>query len=255
MVFVLGSIAAMLVGMSKTGVPGLGIVSVLLMALALPGAEKTSMGVMVPLLIAADAIAVAYHHRSCDWRQLVRLIPSVALGMVLGSLVLWALDDRLFRLTLAVLILTLVLGEQTRRLFGSRPKQGEPTMWWHRLGQWSWLFGFLAGATTMIGNAAGPVMSVYLMAQNRDKSRFMGTYVVFFALVNVTKFPVVASLGMITPETLWYDATLLPAIVLGGLLGRRLFLVVPERVFFTLVTILNLCVPIQMIVLTIFRSG
>ncbi|MGL4944612.1 MAG: sulfite exporter TauE/SafE family protein [Thermoguttaceae bacterium] len=249
MLFVFGSLAAMLVGMSKTGVPGLGIVSVLLMALALPGAEKTSMGVMVPLLIVADLLAVFYHYARCDWRQLMRMVPSVAIGMACGSVVLWSLDDALFRVVLAVLILILVVAEQSRRFVRRKNNVSTPksnVAWW---GLWqTWFFGFLAGATTMIGNAAGPVMSVYLMAQDRNKADFMGTYVVFFALVNLSKLPVVVGLGMVTSDTLKLDLAFVPAIFVGAIVGQHLFRIVPERIFFAVVTILNVYVPIQILV-------
>jgi len=239
-----GLLSALFCGMSKTGVPGSGIPSVLMMTLAFPGAEKLSSGAVVPLLIIGDLFAVGYYRREADWQRIRMLLPSVFLGLLFGTAFLWAVNDAFFKIFLGTLVLVLIAFEEIRRRFqwNSFPKS--------RL--FAWFMGLLSGFTTQAGNAAGPVMSVYLSAQNLQKKDFMGTWAVFFFIVNVSKLPLISGLipglNTITRNTLLFDLTVLPGLLIGVLIGRQIFKFVPERYFVPSILILNLLVPIQMIV-------
>ncbi|MDR3234779.1 MAG: sulfite exporter TauE/SafE family protein [Planctomycetaceae bacterium] len=242
-VYFFGLIAAIFCGMTKTGVPGCGILGVLAMMLAFPGTEKLSSGAVLPLLVLGDVIAVCYYRRTADYRRIVFLLPSVFAGLILGTLFMRSIDDRQFKIFLAALVLVLIAFEQLRR------RQNWTALPKSRL--FAWVMGLLSGFTTLVGNAAGPVMSVYCSAQNLNKHDFMGTFAVFFFIVNVTKLPLVGGavpgLNMITAQTLWFDLTVLPGLLAGAFIGRQLFKIVPERYFVPLILILNLLVPIQMI--------
>jgi len=238
-----GFTAALLLAMSKTGVPGIGILGVLMMMLAFPGTEKLSSGAVLPLLIAADIFAVRFYWRFADWHRIRQLLPSVVIGLCFGTVFMRAIDHAQFKIFLAVLILALVSFEQLRRWrnWNSFPK----SRWF------AWIMGTLTGFTTLVGNAAGPVMTVYCASLNFNKHDFMGTFAVFFFIINLTKLPLmsgaVPGLNMITAETLWFNVLILPGLLLGVVFGRRLFDVIPERYFIPCVLILNLIVPIQII--------
>jgi uncharacterized membrane protein YfcA len=238
-----GLTAALFFGMSKTGVPGSAILGVLLMLLAFPGTEKLSSGAVLPLLIVGDIFAVRYYWRFADGKRIRQLLPSVVVGLFLGAIFMRAIDHAQFKLFLAVLVLTLVSFEQLRRWrnWNTFPK----SRWFART------MGLLCGFTTLVGNAAGPVMTIYCASQNINKHDFMGTFAVFFFIVNVTKLPLmggaVPGLNMVTAETLWFDILLLPGLLLGVVLGRKLFSVISERYFVPCIMILNLLVPIQML--------
>jgi uncharacterized membrane protein YfcA len=229
--------------MSKTGIPGGSIPGVLLMTLAFPGMEKLSTGAVVPLLIVGDLFALRYYRHTADWKRIRLLLPSVFIGLLLGTAFLWMIDNSTFKIFLSVLILILIGFEEVRRRcqWNTFPK--------------SQLFartmGLLAGFTTQTGNAAGPVMSVYLAAQNMEKKDFMGTWAVFFFIVNISKLPLIAGLipgfCTLTQKTLLFDLAVLPALLLGALCGRQLFKWIPERYFIPLIMTLNLLVPIQML--------
>lgn len=238
-----GLVAALFFGMSKTGVPGIGIPGVLMMTLAFPGAEKLSTGAVVPLLVIADSFAVWYYWKTADWNRIRLLLPSVFLGLIFGTALLRVLDHAQFKMILSVLVLTLIAFEEIRR---RRKWNSFP-----RSNIFAWSMGLLSGFTTQIGNAAGPVMSVYMSAQNLPKQDFMGTWAVFFFIVNVTKLPLIGGLvpglNMITRETLSFDLCLLPGLLVGVLLGRQLYKLVPERWFVPTILILNFLVPIQML--------
>jgi uncharacterized membrane protein YfcA len=240
---IFGLIAAMFFGMSKTGVPGIGLPGVLMMTLAFPGTEKISTGAVLPLLVLADIFAVRYYWKNADYKKIGQLLPSIVAGLLLGTVVLRSIDHHQFKVGLGVLVLIMIAFEELRRRlhWNSFPKKRG----------FAWTMGFLTGFTTLIGNAAGPVNNVYLAAQNFDKTKFMGTTAVLFCIVNLSKLPLIGGavpgLNMITAKTLWFDLKLLPGLLLGVLLGRQVYKLVPEKYFVPLVLLLNLLVPIQLL--------
>lgn len=234
-----GSLAALCFGMSKTGVPGFGLLGVTLMTLAFPGQEKLATGAVLPLLVVADLLAVGYYIRDCDWSKIKLLVLPVAIGLGIGAAVLDCLDDRLFRIVLGSIVLAMIVLDQARNLLGWNGCPGSK--------RFAWAAGILGGTATVIGNAAGPVMTVYIASLGFNKDRFMGTFAVFFFLVNISKLPIVATLGMITPKTLLFDLYLLPAILVGSLIGRRVFLLIPERWFVPLILLLNTAAAVKML--------
>ena len=227
---VLGFCATLLVGLSKTGVPGVSIPAILMMAEAFSGNEKLSVGAILPLLLLGDLFAVGYYRRHTQWGRLLGLFPYVAAGMVPGVLVLVLVDHGQFKLVLGCLVLVLLAVEIGRQWYG-----------WTHVPHSRWfvaMMGILAGFGTAVGNAAGPVMGIYLISRGMGKEHFMGTWAWFFLIVNLVKVPVFATLGVITPETLRYDLLVFPGVVAGALLGRRVFAVIPQRVYNPLVLLL-----------------
>ncbi|MDR2170428.1 MAG: sulfite exporter TauE/SafE family protein [Planctomycetaceae bacterium] len=241
---IFGLVAALFFGMSKTGVPGLGILGVMVMLSAFDGHEKLSTGAVLPLLVIADSFAVFYYWRDADWKRIIFMLPSVFIGLIFGTIFLWWINDYIFRIFLSALVIGLVLFELLRKLFGlvNIPKSFI----------FAWTMGFFAGFATQTGNAAGPVMSIYLAAQNMSKKDFMGTWAVFFFVINVTKLPLIGGLmpglRMINYETIILDLILLPGLLAGVFIGRRVFLLMPERYFVPLIMFLNLLVPVMILI-------
>jgi uncharacterized membrane protein YfcA len=236
----MGLSAALLVGLSKTGVPGVAIPAVLLMTEAFSGSEKTSVGALLPLLLVGDLFAVSYYRHHAQWKRLWRLLPYVAAGMVPGVLVLAFVDDRQFKSLLGWMVLALLGLEVCRQRFGWTRIAGR---WWFVGGM-----GLLAGFGTTVGNAAGPAMTVYLISRGLPKEQFMGTWAWFFLVVNLSKAPVFVGLRMITPITLAFDAVVVAAVVAGALIGRRLFAIIPQRLFNWLVLALAGVAALRLIV-------
>jgi uncharacterized membrane protein YfcA len=102
------------------------------------------------------------------------------------------------------------------------------------------MIGILAGFATMMANAAGPVMIIYLLALGLPKLVFLGTAAWFFMLVNVFKVPLSVNLGLITPASLQMNGILLFALVPGALLGPRILQHINQRAFEKMVLILTL---------------
>ena len=222
-------LAAALVGLGKNGLPGLGILVVPLMAYAFPARE--SVGILLPMLVVGDVMAIAIYRRHAQWRTLLGLLPYVLAGMIAAAFLLARIDDATMRPLLGGLILLLLAIELLRMRFP-----------WQRLPHHPAFVGTIgasAGFATTLGNAAGPIMSLYFLSRGLPKHQFVGTAAWFFFVVNCSKLPIYAHLGMITPDTLRLNAALIPLIVAGGWLGVRLLPVIPQHLFNKLVLALT----------------
>ncbi len=225
-----GATAAALVGLSKTGMPGVAIPAIWLMVEAFEGDAKLSVGAILPILLVADVLAVTYYRRHAQWHRLLRLFPYVLVGMIPALGVLAVVSGGQLRPLLGGLILVLLALEVCRKWLGW---DHVPNAWWFLA-----LTGVLAGFGTALGNAAGPVMSIYLIAAGLPKQQFVGTAAWFFFVVNLTKIIPFWGLGMITPATLQFDLLLAPVVLGSALLGIVLLPLIPQRSFNALVLVL-----------------
>lgn len=224
--WLLCGIAALLVGMTKTGIPGLGILVVLFLAWAFDG--WNSIGIMLPMLVFADIFAVLWYKRHADWRILVRLIPWVLVGMVAGTAALWFFgqNDRtkaMINPVIGGLVLVMALLHLLERKLGSMmaPKTPAGTA----------VAGAAAGFATTVSNAAGPIMNLYMLGQGISKEAFMGTLAWYFFLINLTKVPIYACSGLFSPKSLLIDALAIPAILIGVFWGKWLLPRITQKSF------------------------
>ena len=227
-------VTALFVGMSKTGVQGLTILVIPLLAMAF--GAKTSTGLMLPVLCFADLIGVSYYRRKAEWTYIVKLLPTAIAGFFFALWVDHLIPATEFKHLMGgclVLVLAVMLWSQWK---------GKENMianhWWYGS-----LFGLLGGFTTMIGNAAGPVMAIYLLSIRMPKLAFVGTNAWFFLCVNFLKLPLqVFAWHNINLTTLAIDACAIPFVLAGAYLGIRLVKFLPEkefRIFTTIVTIIS----------------
>ncbi len=221
------ALAAFIVGLSKSGIPGFGILIVGIFANVLPA--KAATGFVLPLLIVGDVVAVATYRRHTRWVHVLRLLPWTAGGVVLGTFALGVMEDREVGLVIGVILLAMLALHFWRNRAAARHELETAVA-----GQGPWfapLMGVLAGFTTQIANAAGPVMILYLLAMRLPKLEFLGTSAVFFCVLNLFKFPFMAGLGMITAESALVNLQLAPAVVAGSLFGRAVAMRLPQRTF------------------------
>ncbi len=202
---------AVAIGFSKTSGVALGLLFVPLLPLVMGARE--SVGFMIPLLCMADVLAVVYWRAHVSWSVLLRLLPWVLVGVLGGWQVLRVISDALLLPVIGVVILGLLAVMFGRR--GGWASEWEVgRRWW-----FAGAMGILAGATTMMANAAGPVMVIYLLAMGLKKREFVGTSAWFFWMVNLAKVGLAALLGLTTLSSLGTNMVLLPGIVVGGVLG------------------------------------
>ena len=224
--WVFGSLAALMIGIAKTGVPGIGVFIVPLMVFAVGDARYAAAWTVV-MLITGDIVAVAYWRRHAQIRKLLSLIPWVAIGMAGGAAAL-ALPEPTLRRIVGVIILMMV----GLSLLGNRrsaPASGN-----------AWAYGIPAGFATTVANAAGPVMNLYLLAQRLPKEEFIATGAWFFLVVNLSKIPIYTAYGLFTRESLTFNLIMAPVVVVGTITGVWLVRRIPQHVFELLIRLLTL---------------
>lgn len=201
---------AFLVGMAKTGIHGAGMLAVPLLAVIFGG--KDSSGLMLPMLIMADVFAVIYYHRHANWGYLKKLFPWAAIGVVLGTYLGNIIDDELFRMFMGVIIFSSL----AIMIWMEKANQDKiPDYLWFAI-----LMGLLGGITTMVGNLAGAVMSLYLLSMRLPKNEYIGTAAWFFLGINLFKVPFhIFSWNTISVDSLMLNLTALPFIAIGALVG------------------------------------
>ena len=208
------ALSAACVGMSKSGFGAMAIPGILLMTQIMPAREST--GMILPMLILADVFAVHAFRRFIVWRLLIKILPAAVLGVVAGWWLMPHIPAGFFNPVIGWIILVLLLLTILQKSSGRLQKiaADHPAI--------AWPLGLLAGVSTMLANAAGPAMTVYLLASRLPKYEFVGTAAWFFFFINLIKVPFSASLGLITPQTLFFNLLLAPAVLLGLFSGKLL---------------------------------
>lgn len=218
----LAVVGALLVGVSKTGIAGLGMLFVVIFAQIMPARQAT--GIVLPLLICGDLVAVASYRQHAQWRFLWRLFPWAAAGVLAGYFALGRINDRQAKVLIGVIILALLAVHLARRR-GLVKDEGEHGWWFAPT------IGVLAGFTTLVANAAGPLMVIYLLAMRLPKMEFVGTGAVFFLLLNWFKVPFMVHLGLINTASFAINLWLAPAVLAGALLGRLVLGRINQKLF------------------------
>ncbi|MDX3451737.1 sulfite exporter TauE/SafE family protein [Streptomyces sp. ME02-8801-2C] len=235
--------AAVLVGFSKTAVSGANTVSLAIFAAVLPAREST--GVLLPILIAGDVLAVLTYRRHAHWPTLWRLFPAVAVGVVVGTVFLVWADDEVVRTSIGAILLLMAgvtvwrrrqADAEAKAQSGSESEEDEPDAVSTPAGRFkARSYGVLGGFTTMVANAGGPVMSMYLLSAGFRKLGFLGTSAFFFLIVNVSKVPFSAGLGLIDGHSLLLDAALVVFVIPGAFIGKWAVNRINQRLFEQLV--------------------
>jgi uncharacterized protein len=217
------ALAAIFIGISKAGIGGASIPVIPIIAAVFGGKQST--GIMLPMLIVADIFALYHYKRLGDWKDIKRLLPSSLGGLVLGAVVGNYISDKQFKVVIAfsVIVCLFLLIYNEKKGDNLKIPKGE---WFHAL------IGAASGFTSMMGNAAGPLFSVYLLARGFKKNNFVGTNAWFFFIINVSKLPIqIFFWHNITFNTAIYAGLMIPALALGVLLGVLLIKKVNEKLF------------------------
>jgi uncharacterized membrane protein YfcA len=221
--WVLAAVAAACLGISKAGFAGMSLIHVVVFAM-LFGA-RTSTGIVLPMLIVGDICGAGAFRQHARWDYIRRMLPPACIGVMLGASVMRQLSDTVFKPIIGAIILTLTILQFVRM---QRPD-------W--LGDvphspvFAWTMGLVAGATTMLANAAGPIITIYCLSVGLPKYEMVGTGAWLFFILNTFKVPFSIALGLIQGPTLFLNLILAPIVVAGVLFGRWLVRLVPQQIF------------------------
>jgi len=236
--FVVG-LSAFVVGLSKTGIPGVGILPALLMAQVLPAQEST--GLLLGILILGDLFAAGYHRHNAQWSHMPRLLPAALAGIVAGYFAMKQITDAQLKPIIGVIVL-IMLALNYWRTRGKGQDLHVPMQWWFAAG-----LGFMAGLTSMMANAAGPIMIIYFVAMQLPKVAFVGTSAWFFFVVNWLKVPFSANLDLMTPESVKLNLMMVPVIAAGAVVGIVFLKRIPQKAFNAVVQILAVAAAIKLL--------
>ncbi len=222
-ILLLALFGALCIGLSKSGLAGTATLNVVLMA-QIFGA-KPSVGLVLPLLIVADLLGYLINRKGGSWRQIVPMMPPAIAGVIVGWLLLDRIDNAVARVVIGWIILGLlafnfVLRKRREQFLALTEHRG-----------FAQGMGFLAGTVTMIANAAGPVMTVFLLSQRLEKREHLGVFCRFFLFINLFKLPFSNSVGIISGPSLLTNLVLLPGVFLGIYLGWQILKRIPQDAF------------------------
>jgi len=235
---IIGAVAAAVTGLSKSALPGAGLLAVPLFALIAEG--RGIPGVALPILLAGDAFAVTWYREHTRWELLRPLAAWVALGFAAGAAVFVVAGNntRVLDIVIATGILLVIMVQVWRIVRRTPPRPATPAE--------GALYGTSGGFTTFVSNAAGPIINTYLVGLGLDKRELVGTSAWFYLSVNLAKVPVYLAIGELssggrffTGESLAFDAAVLPALIAGVYGGKRVLHRLPERFFLWLVLVLS----------------
>jgi uncharacterized membrane protein YfcA len=214
-------LCAILVGLNKTALPGVGIVVVPLIASFF--SARASTGLLLPMLALADLFAVGYYHRHANWKIILKLLPAALVGIAAGSYLIRRINDESLRPVIGIIVLVmLVMNYLREKHFNKDYSQSKI---------FAISMGFAAGITTQLANAAGPIMAIYLLAMNLPKYEFIGTGAWYFLILNWIKMAIFTSEGRITMQSMSADISMLPLIALGAITGIFILKKVPQKWF------------------------
>jgi len=224
-------LASFIIGLSKAGLKGIDMMNVTIMAIVFGG--KASTGIVLPLLCAADIMAVIYYNRHAEWRHFWKLVPWMFVGILIGVYIGKDLDEIIFRRIMAVIIIltiAIVIALEIRK----NAKMPENKLF-------AATMGLVSGFTTMIGNLAGAFSNLYFLAMRMPKNNFIGTAAWVFLVVNLFKLPFqVFYWKNITVSTLQTDVALLPALIAGFWIGVKIVSRIREEGYRRIVIVLTL---------------
>ncbi len=213
-VLLLALFGALCIGLSKSGLAGTATLNVVIMAKIFDA--KPSVGIVLPMLIVADLMGYLLNRKGGSWKQIVPMIPAAVTGVFAGWYLLDRVDNGTARVVIGVLILALLAFNVVLH------RRREQLLALTRHGTFTWSMGWVAGISTMLANAAGPVMTVYLLAQRLEKKEHLGVFCRFFLFINLFKLPFSGNLGLVNGQTLMTNLVLLPGVVAGILLGWQI---------------------------------
>ena len=235
-------IGSLIMGMSKGGLPGAGNLTVAMYALVLedalgPAGVPLSVGLLLPVLIAADLTATLVYRKHADWNFILRLLPCFIAGTVLGWWIFdyfqggaervrhlkYIIGGILLSMSLLHILVKIRKFDDTQNTDGNKKPRGAGVL--------GVFFGLLGGVATMLANAAGPIAQLYLLAMALPKYAFIGTSAWLFLIVNVIKVPFMIDLEIITFQSMSVSWWMFIPAILGAIIAPLIVKFIDQKLF------------------------
>lgn len=235
-------IAALLIGIGKTGISAAVLLAIPLLATEFGAKEST--GIILIIFILGDLLAVKAYREFVNTKEILQLLPSSVAGIIIGAFLGNVIDARTFKIVIASIILVCIIA---MLFLGRQRKDGKEVNVPHSI--WFVIFiGVLCGFTTMIGNAAGPIFAIYLLAMGFEKKYYLGTTAWFFFAINLIKLPIqIFAWHNISLGTLGIALLALPLLYLGTVIGIRIVKVMNEKTFRYAIVVMTAAAAIRLL--------
>jgi len=223
---------AFLIGLAKGGLPGIGNLTVILFAMVFE--PKASVGILLPVLMSADAVAIIVYRRDVRWNYIWKVLPWMIVGIGLGTYFFNRMSDDFVKNLIGFVVLSMTLLQiwmVTMKRYGkSNIADKMPHSLVYRAG-----LGITGGFATMVANAAGPIAQLYFLSVGLPKMAFIGTSVMCFFIINWIKVPLQIGIGIIHFDSIQISLSLMPVAICGALIAPRIVKHIPQRPFTILV--------------------
>ncbi len=232
-------LAGVITGASKFSVGGMGLIILPVLMTAIP--NKSALGVIVLMYLVTDVMAVGTYRKSVNWQVIYQVLPMALVGIIIGLLVLKHIDNKTFVLMLlALIVIMLCISFVLER----HPIDIS------RYPAIAYTIGLISGAVSMLGNAAGPIFSLYMLAvAGHDKQSYTGTRAWIFLLINSAKGIGLVWIGLANWQTAYMSLYTLPGVLLGAFLGYSLLKKIDVRFFKILVRVLVIVAAARLLLL------
>ena len=232
-------IGALLIGLSKSGfATGLGMLTTPLMATAI--SAKETLGVVLPLLCFADVITIIFFWRKWNFSLVKYIILGAIPGIIVGTFFVSTISDKFLKVSIGVIGIIFVGLLIYRNIFHS-DKAYKPSL------LVSFMIGCLAGFTSTISHAAGPVIAIFLLAQKPTKEVFVASSAIYFTVGNLMKVPPYIILGVLNKATLVKAFYFMPLIPVGVFIGWYTNKRIPQKLFDYVVYVLLFVISVKLV--------
>lgn len=229
-------IGVTLLGVSKGGFFGLGVMALPLMSLFVSPLQAAA--IILPTALAQDALTVwTYRHSWSAWNLKI-MLPSMTVGIGAAWLIAASLTPAHIRLAVGLIAALFVIRHWLSGRFERFIRPNAAT---------GVIFGFIGGVTTMLANAGGPAWQMHLLPQRLEKLAYVGTVTMLFASSNIIKIPAFATLGYMTWDNMLVGAALLPVAVASNYAGIWLVRRTPVELFFRIAYVLMFLIAVELI--------
>ena len=251
------SISAVIIGLSKTGVPGIGILVVPLMAMGFE--SKSSVGIVLPMLMCGDILASIYYRQWAQWKYVLGLMPWTVIGIIAGYFMMDKVSGNQLRPAIGLIVIAMLVLNYIVKFYKDRQNKKQHLDHAHNeskaeneklFDHWMFnaVFGIATGIATMLANAAGPLTLLFFLSCGLLKDEFVGTRAWFCLIMNWLKVPFHLSLGIISTSSLAIDALALPFIIAGSFSGIFILKKLPQTAFRKIAEILALAAAIKLLI-------